>query len=128
MSVDMTQFHDVLFEECLEHLDVMKSELESIDLNAFNFEKMMTIYRGAHTIKGGCAMLEFHTVSAYAKEMEHLLGEMRDQTKQTNPDNINVMLESVEFLRAMIVTLQNREAVDDAKAVAHCAKMQAAIV
>jgi hypothetical protein len=53
---------------------------------------------------------------------------MRDNTKLTNPDNINVMLESVEFLRAMIKTLQNKEVVDDAAAVAHCAKMKAAIV
>ncbi len=128
MSVDMSQFHDVLFEECLEHLDIMKLGLESIDLDDFNKEKMNTIYRGAHTIKGGCAMLEFHTVSNYAKEMEVLLGEMRDQTKQTNPENIAVMLESVEFLRAMITTLQNKEVVDDANAVAHCAKMQAAII
>ncbi len=127
MSVDMTQFHDVLFEECLENLDIMKSELESIDLDAFDFEKMMTIYRGAHTIKGGCAMLEFHTVAEYAKEMEHLLAEMRDKTKLTNPDNIKVMLESVEFLRAMIKTLQNKEAVNDAAAVAHCTKMKASI-
>ncbi len=128
MSVDMTQFHDVLFEECLENLDIMKSELESIDLDAFDFEKMMTIYRGAHTIKGGCAMLEFNVASAYAKEMEHLLAEMRDKTKQTNPDNINVMLESVEFLRSLIKELQNKQTNDEAKALAHCAKMQAAIV
>lgn len=128
MSVDMTQFHDVLFEECLEHLDIMQKELNSIDLDAFDFEKMMTIYRGAHTIKGGCAMLEFNTVAAYAKEMEHLLGEMRDKTKLTNQANINVMLESVEFLRSMIKTLQNRAVVDDATALAHSAKMQAAIV
>jgi len=128
MSVDMTQFHDVLFEECLEHLDIMKAELESIDLNAFDFEKMNTIYRGAHTIKGGCAMLEFNVESAYAKELEHLLMAMRDKTKQTNPDNIKVMLESVEFLRAMIVALQNKETNDEAKVLAHCAKMQAAIV
>ncbi|MDD5229094.1 MAG: Hpt domain-containing protein [Methylococcales bacterium] len=128
MSVDMTQFHDVLFEECLENLDIMQKELNSIDLEVFNFEKMMTIYRGAHTIKGGCAMLEFNTVADYAKEMEHLLGQMRDKTKLINPDNINVMLESVEFLRAMIKTLQNKEVVDEATAVAHCAKMQAAIV
>ncbi len=127
MSVDMSQFHDVLFEECLENLDIMESELKSIDLNAFDFEKMMTIYRGAHTIKGGCAMLEFHTVSNYAKEMEHLLAAMRDKTKQTDPENIQVMLESVEFLRAMIKTLQNKEVVDEASTLAHCAKMQAAI-
>lgn len=128
MSVDMTQFHDVLFEECLENIDIMKSELESIDLNAFDKEKMNTIYRGAHTIKGGCAMLEFNTVADYAKAMEALLGEMRDEKKQTNADNITVMLESVEFLRAMIQTLQNKEVVDEASTLAHCAKMQAAIV
>jgi two-component system chemotaxis sensor kinase CheA len=128
MSVDMSQFHDVLFDECLEHLDLMKSELESIDLDAFDFEKMNTIYRGAHTIKGGCAMLEFNVESVYAKEMEHLLMAMRDKTKQITAENIAVMLESVEFLRAMIVALQNKEINDEAKALAHCAKMQAAIV
>ena len=104
MSVDMTQFHDELFTECLENLDVMESELKSIDLAAFDKEKMNTIYRGAHTIKGGCAMLEFNTVADYAKAMEALLGEMRDQHKQTNVDNINVMLESVKFVRSMIRT------------------------
>lgn len=128
MSVDMSQFHDVLFEECLEHLDIMKTELESIDLNAFDFEKMNTIYRGAHTIKGGCAMLEFNTESTYAKELEHLLMAMRDKTKQTTPENIAVILEAVEFLRAMIVTLQSKGTNDEAKALAHCAKTQAAIV
>lgn len=128
MSVDMSQFHDVLFEECLEHLDAMKSELDYMLVNGFDFEKMNTAYRGAHTIKGGCAMLEFNVESTYAKEMEHLLMAMRDQTKQTNSDNINVMLESVEFLRAMIVALQNKETNDEAKALAHCAKMQAAII
>ena len=127
MSVDMTQFHDVLFEECLENVDAMKAALESIDLNAFDKEKMNTIYRGAHTIKGGCAMLEFNTVADYAKAMEALLGEMRDEKKQTNAENIKVMLESVEFLRAMIKTLQNKEVVDEASTLAHCSKMQAAI-
>ncbi len=128
MSVDMTQFHDELFTECLENLDVMESELKSIDLAAFDKEKMNTIYRGAHTIKGGCAMLEFNTVADYAKAMEALLGEMRDQHKQTNVDNINVMLESVKFVRSMIRTLQTKDTVDETSAVAHCAKMQAAIV
>jgi len=128
MSIDMTEFHDVLFEECLENLDVMQTELNSIDLNVFDKEKMNTIYRGAHTIKGGCAMLEFNIVADYAKEMEHLLGEMRDQTKQTNPDNISVMLASVEFIRAMIKKLQNKEVLDEAQAVTHCSQMQGAIV
>ena len=127
MSVDMTQFYSVLFEECLECLNSMETELNSIDLNAFDAEKMNTIYRGAHTIKGGCAMLEFHAVADYAKAMESLLGDMRDQRKPTTTENIAVMLESVAFVRAMITTLQNNEAVDEVSAQAHCAKMQQAI-
>jgi two-component system chemotaxis sensor kinase CheA len=128
MSVDMSQFHDVLFEECLEHLDIMKKEIETIDYDAFDFEKMNTIYRGAHTIKGGCAMLEFNTESAYAKELEHLFMAMRDKTKQITPENLAMMSEAVEFLRAMIVTLQGKGTNDEAKALAHLAKTQAAIV
>lgn len=128
MSVDMSQFHDVLFEECLEHLDAMKSELSNMLENGFDFEKMNTAYRGAHTIKGGCAMLEFNTESTYAKELEHMLMAMRDDKIKTTNENINVMLEAVEFLRAMIVTLQNKGTNDEAKALAHCAKIQAAVV
>lgn len=128
MSVDMSQFHDVLFEECLEHLDAMKSELSNVLENGFDFERMNTAYRGAHTIKGGCAMLEFNVESTYAKELEHLLMAMRDQTKQINAANINLMLEAVEFLRVMIVTLQNKGTNDEASVLAHCAKIQAAVV
>lgn len=128
MSVDMSQFHDVLFEECLEHLDIMKKEIETIDYDVFDFEKMNTVYRGAHTIKGGCAMLEFNTESTYAKELEHLFMAMRDKNKQITPENMIVMSEAVEFLRAMIVTLQNKGTNDEAKALAHLAQTQAAIV
>jgi two-component system chemotaxis sensor kinase CheA len=128
MSVDMTQFHDVLFEECLEHLDIMKKEIDTIDYNAFDFEKLNTIYRGAHTIKGGCAMLEFNTESVYAKKLEHIFMAIRDKTTPLTPENIAVLSEAVEFLRAMIVTLQGKGTNDEAKALAHLAKTQAAIV
>jgi chemotaxis protein histidine kinase CheA len=128
MSVDMTQFHAELFEECLGYLDAMKTDLESIDLNAFDAEKMATIKRGAHTIKGDCAMFEFTTVSDYAKIMEVLLGEMLEKHKETNTANINAMLESVAYVRTMITTLQNKGILDEATAAAHSAKLQAIII
>ncbi|MDQ5939412.1 MAG: two-component system, chemotaxis family, sensor kinase CheA [Pseudomonadota bacterium] len=127
MSVDMTQFHAELFEECLGYLDAMKTDLESIDLNAFDAEKMATIKRGAHTIKGDCAMFEFTTVSDYAKIMEMLLGEMLEHHKETNTANINAMLESVAYVRNMITTLQDKGTLDGETAAAHSAKLQAMI-
>ena len=128
MSVDMTQFHAELFEECLGYLDAMKTDLESIDLNTFDEEKMATIKRGAHTIKGDCAMFEFTTVSDYAKIMEVLLGQMLDKLKETNTANIEAMLESVAYVRTMITTLQDKGTLDDVAAAAHGARLQEIIV
>ncbi|HCT98966.1 MAG TPA: hypothetical protein DF614_02480 [Methylococcaceae bacterium] len=128
MSVDMTQFHAELFEECLGYLDAMKADLESIDLTVFDADKLNTISRGAHTIKGDCAMFEFTTVSDYAKIMEVLSGQMRDQHKQTNAGNIEAMLDAVAYVRDMITTLQNKGTLDDAAAAAHGAKLQETIV
>ncbi|MEN9756266.1 MAG: hypothetical protein RL755_453 [Pseudomonadota bacterium] len=128
MSVDMTQFHAELFEECLGYLDAMKTDLESIDLNAFDAEKMATIKRGAHTIKGDCAMFEFTTVSDYAKIMEVLLNQMLEKHKETNTANIQAMLEAVAYVRTMITTLQNKGELDAQAAATHGARLQEIIV
>jgi chemotaxis protein histidine kinase CheA len=128
MSVDMTQFHVELFEECLGYLDAMKTDLESIDLNAFDAEKMATIKRGAHTIKGDCAMFEFTTVSDYAKIMEVLLNQMLEKHKETNTANIQAMLEAVAYVRTMITTLQNKGELDAQAAATHGARLQEIIV
>jgi two-component system, chemotaxis family, sensor kinase CheA len=52
---DMTEIRQVFIQESLEGLDVMESGLLSLDVGAADPEVMNSIFRAAHSIKGGGA-------------------------------------------------------------------------
>ena len=53
MSIDMAQFHQVFFEESFEGLDAMETGLLDLDPGNIDTEELNTIFRAAHSIKGG---------------------------------------------------------------------------
>ncbi len=110
MSIDMTQFHDIFFEESLECLDAMQSALLELDVDNLDIAKVTTACRGAHTIKGNGATFGFLTISEFAKVLEKLLALVRDgqQTTMTK-QNVTAFLDAVEFLREMVITSQNKQ-------------------
>ncbi len=52
MSIDMSQFHEAFFEESFEGLEIMESELLTLDVGEGDVEIINTIFRAAHSIKG----------------------------------------------------------------------------
>ena len=50
---DLSQFHDVFFEEAGDNLANMESLLLALDLHAIEDETLNAIFRCAHSIKGG---------------------------------------------------------------------------
>ena len=59
MSVDMSQFHGVFFEESQEHLVEMEHLLMELDLDEPDPEDLNSIFRAAHSIKGGSGIFGF---------------------------------------------------------------------
>lgn len=53
MNLDLAQFHATFFEESIEALDGMEAALLKLDVGAPNPEDVNTIFRVAHSIKGG---------------------------------------------------------------------------
>jgi len=82
MSIDMAQFHQVFFEESFEGLEVMESGLLNLDMGDVDDEAINTIFRAAHSIKGGSGTFGFTSVSDFTHVMETLLDEMRDGRRQ----------------------------------------------
>ncbi|MGR9114528.1 MAG: chemotaxis protein CheA [Gammaproteobacteria bacterium] len=119
MSIDMTQFHQVFFEESFEGLDVMESGLLNLDAGAVDSEAINTIFRAAHSIKGGSGTFGFSEVSDFTHVMETLLDEMRDGRRQVTRNAVNVLLESVDCLREMLAAIQAEQTIDDAKVAEH---------
>jgi two-component system chemotaxis sensor kinase CheA len=125
MAIDMQQFHQVFFEESFEGLDAMESGLLNLDLGDVNAEDINTIFRAAHSIKGGSGTFGFSAVADFTHVMETLLDEMRDGRRQVTQAAINVLLGSVDCLRDMMQAIrggneinrhgvsQNQQALED---------------
>ncbi|MGJ0517083.1 MAG: chemotaxis protein CheA [Methylomicrobium sp.] len=114
MSIDMSQFHQVFFEECFEGLDAMESGLLNLDTGDIDAEMINTIFRGAHSIKGGSGTFGFHDVANFTHVMETLLDEMRDGRRKVTQSAIDVLLGSVDCLRTMLTSIQDGGSVDQA--------------
>jgi two-component system chemotaxis sensor kinase CheA len=114
MSIDMSQFHQVFFEECFEGLDAMESGLLNLNAGDIDAETINTIFRGAHSIKGGSGTFGFHDVADFTHVMETLLDEMRDGRRKVTQPAIDVLLGSVDCLRTMLTSIQEGGSVDQA--------------
>ncbi len=59
MSLEMDQFHEVYFAESFELLDAMEAALLHLSAGTADIETINTIFRAAHSIKGGAGMCGF---------------------------------------------------------------------
>ena len=107
MTIDMKQFHQVFFEESFEGLDAMESGLLNLDLGDVNADDINTIFRAAHSIKGGSGTFGFSAVSDFTHVMETLLDEMRDGRRKVTQAAIDVLLGSVDCLRDMLQAIRS---------------------
>jgi len=119
MAIDMAQFHQVFFEESFEGLDAMESGLLNLDLGDVNVEDINTIFRAAHSIKGGSGTFGFTAVSDFTHVMETLLDEMRDGRRQITQPAVDVLLGSVDCLREMLQAIQNGGEIDNQSVAEH---------
>jgi len=115
MSIDISQFHDVFFEESFEGLDAMESGLLNLDEGAADIEAINTIFRAAHSIKGGAGTFGFMAVSEFTHKMETLLDEVRNGERDITSDLTNILLVAVDVLREMLTAVQQDTPTDEAR-------------
>src|SRR5258706_5552580 len=107
MSIDleMEEILKVFFEESFEGLDTMESRLLTLGDGA-DRETINTIFRAAHSIKGGAGTFGFMEISGFTHSVETLLDEMRNGTRGITPDALQVLLQSVDVIREMVQSAQ----------------------
>ena len=103
MSIDpeMAEIVKVFFEESSEGLEVMESRLLNLDANA-DRETIDTIFRAAHSIKGGAGTFGFMEISRFTHAVETLLDQMRNGTREVTADAVQVLLQAVDVMREMM--------------------------
>jgi two-component system chemotaxis sensor kinase CheA len=102
MTIDLTQFHDAFFDESFEALDSMESALLQLDTGNPDPELINTIFRAAHSIKGGSSTFGFAETASFTHSLETLLGELRDRRLAVTHTIADLLLKSVDVLRTML--------------------------
>ncbi|ASK69134.1 chemotaxis protein CheA [Shewanella bicestrii] len=112
MSINMAEFHQVFFEESHEHLENMEQLLLALDLDAPDPEELNTIFRAAHSIKGGSGIFGFTALTSVTHVMENLLDKTRKGTFELSSSVIDLLLRTVDTLSHILNLYREEEPID----------------
>jgi two-component system chemotaxis sensor kinase CheA len=124
MTIDMSQFYQVFFEESAEHLAAMEGLLLALDVENPDSEQLNAIFRAAHSIKGSAGTFGFTDLAETTHILENLLDRIRKQELALRADMVDAFLESGDLLREMLEAHQGRGEVDPAAVESICARLR----
>jgi two-component system chemotaxis sensor kinase CheA len=114
LDLEMAEIAKVFFQESREGLDVMESGLLSLGATA-DSENINTIFRAAHSIKGGSATFGFAEVAGFTHGVETLLDEMRNGVRPVTAEAIQTLLQACDCLREMITATEAEQPLDQVR-------------
>lgn len=114
MSLDLSRFHQTFFEESREGLDAMEAALLQLDIGNADSETINTIFRAAHSIKGGAGTFGFSGISEFTHVIETLLDQMRSGKRAVTQPDVDLLLRGVDMLRALFAAAREGSPLDTA--------------
>jgi two-component system chemotaxis sensor kinase CheA len=126
MNLDMTMFHQAFFEEAADLLSDFEDLLLHLEETPEDPELLNTIFRCAHSIKGGSATFGFADIAHFTHGLETLLDRLRNGKAQVDKALTQLLLESLDQLKALLAVARGEkgEARDSAPLIA---RIEAAI-
>ena len=115
MNIDLQRFHATFFAESREGLDAMEDGLLALEAGTQDGETIHSVFRAAHSIKGGAGTFGFQTIADVTHVLETLLDELRAGQRSLSADATEAMLGSVDVLRALLSEAEHGQAADPAQ-------------
>ena len=127
MSMDLQRFHATFFEESREGLDAMEAGLLSLEDGSQGPDTINSVFRAAHSIKGGAATFGFESIAGLTHVLETLLDELRSGKRPLESAALDAMLGSVDVLRALLREAEHGQAADPVAVQAVLARLNAVL-
>ncbi len=105
----------------------MESALLNLDVGDTDSETINTIFRAAHSIKGGSATFGLGQVGEFTHGLETLLDQMRDGRRSVDQQAVDLLLRSVDCLREILTALKDSKDFDAERVAEVGKKIEAAL-
>jgi two-component system chemotaxis sensor kinase CheA len=92
--------------ESAENLDQLDRDLVALEENPRDSQRLASIFRTVHTIKGTSGFFGFAKLGAITHSGEHLLGQLRDGKIDLDDDVTGVLLTLVDAVRSILERIE----------------------
>ena len=99
---DLSRFEATFFEEAGEHVAAMEQALLALETSPDDSELVNSVFRAAHSIKGGAGMFGFEALAGFTHVLESLLDRLRQGRDRLTPRAADVLLRSADTLRSLL--------------------------
>ncbi|MBF2097195.1 MAG: Hpt domain-containing protein [Gloeomargaritaceae cyanobacterium C42_A2020_066] len=100
-------------EESREHLQTLEQGLMNLQVNSTDGELINELFRAAHSIKGGAAMLGFDSIRRTAHRLEDSLKVLRERSITVDQRLESLFLQGFDLLQDLVDQLQKRGSLDE---------------
>src|SRR5574344_1121620 len=101
------------FTEAEQQVENLESNILVIENDPSNHEAIDEIFRAAHTLKGGSATVEMTELSTFTHAVEDVLDEIRSDRVQVTEPVVDVLLSSIDTIKAMLESRANGSVYQD---------------
>ncbi len=118
----MDEFQEILQDflvESFELVEKLDEDLVELESRPDDLELLNGIFRVAHTVKGASSFLNFDTLTHLTHHMEDVLNKARHGELSITPDVMDVILESIDLMKALLEKIRDTSS-DDGIDVAAC--------
>jgi len=109
----MDEFQEILQDfliESFELVEKLDEDLVELENNPEDLELLNGIFRVAHTVKGASSFLNFDVLTHLTHHMEDVLNKARHGELIITPDIMDVILESIDLMKALLNTIRDTSA------------------
>ncbi len=106
----MDEFEEILQDilvESFELIEQLDQDLVELESTPEDLELLNRIFRVAHTVKGASSFLNFDVLTHLTHHMENILNKARHGELKITPDIMDVVLESIDLMKAILNTIRD---------------------
>ncbi|HEY2630445.1 MAG TPA: chemotaxis protein CheW [Usitatibacter sp.] len=113
MPIDLNRFIATFFDEAQEHLESIEEHAMALGRDTADAETLNTIFRAAHSIKGGSGTFGFTQLSEATHEMETLFDGLRKGKGRADETTVRLLLDACDVFKGHLKRLKDGERGND---------------
>ncbi|MGZ5036739.1 MAG: chemotaxis protein CheA [Usitatibacter sp.] len=109
MAIDLNRFIATFFDEAQEHLESIEEKAMELGSGRADAETLNSIFRAAHSIKGGSGTFGFTQLAEATHEMETLFDGLRKGKGEADEGTVRILLDACDVFKAHLARLKAGE-------------------